>query len=282
MSPNKFNPQPVLINYTLEEFKEEQYSIFKYWKDARIYTRESQHTIYPQTQPSDIRIKTSSYNREDYYKNLKALFAYKSNLEFINLDVNLEGSTIKTNRGDADPDEVFQQELMDAVDDFVLPLIKMVGGEWNGKEYNAGEFWLGAAKEATKGILGAIAGNAKPTEDLIRNASKRNLATYQIQSADKLYEEAGGKSLRIGGMYPDYSLSEAAAFTEKPQEAQEDKSDKKLGPIFLGIESFSGIPWNVQDWQSIPNKVPFPGVLYKLRVRQRNHENSFNLNQKDL
>lgn len=279
MSPNKFNPQPILINYTLEEFKEEQYNIFKYWKDARIYTKESQHTIYPQTQPGNIRIKTSSYNEEDYYKNLKALFAYKSNLEFINLDVNLKGSTIKINRGDADPDEVFEQQLMDAVDDFVLPLIKMVGGEWDGKKYDAGEFWLGAAKEATKGILGAIAGNAKPTEDLIRNASKRNFATYQLQVADKLYEEAGGKKLRIGGMYPDYNLSDDTQWVGGVRASQD---DEHLGPIFPGIKAFSGIPWKVQDWQSIPSKPPFPGELYKLRVRQREHINSFNLDQKNL
>ena len=278
MSPNKFDPQPILIDYTLEEFKEEQYNIFKYWKDARIYTKESQHTIYPQTQPGNIRIKTSGYAKEDYYKNLKALFVYKSNLDFINLDVNLEGSNIKIKNSKADPDEVFEQQLMDAVDDFCLPLIKMVGGEWNGKEYNAGEFWLGAAKDVTKGILGAIAGNANPTEALIRNASKRNLATYQLQTADKLYEEAGGKELRYGGMFPDYSTSVAAAYAGKPQEPQD---DPLLGPVFLGIKSFSGIPWNVQDWQSIPNKIPFPKELYKLRVRQKNHVNSFKLGEEE-
>ena len=270
MSPNKFNPQPILIDYTLEEFKEEQYSIFKYWKDARIYTRESQHTLYPQTQPGDIKIKTSKYNEEDYYKNLKALFAYKNNLEFINLDVNLKGSSIKVNRGKVDPDDEFAEQLMDSVEDFVLPLVKMFGGYWRDKEYKAGDFWLGAAKDATKGILSAIAGNAKPTEDLIRNASKRNFATYQLQVADKLYGDAGGKNLRIGGMYPDYNLSDDAQWVGG---VRAPKDDERLGPIFPGIKSFTGIPWKVQDWQSIPNKPPFPGELYKLRVRQREHSN---------
>ena len=269
MSPNKFNPQPILIDYTLEEFKEEQYSIFKYWKDARIYTRESQHTLYPQTQPGDIKVKTSKYNEEDYYKNLKALFAYKNNLEFINLDVNLKGSSIKVNRGKADPDDIFAEQLMDSVEDFVLPLIKMVGGSWKDKEYNAGDFWLGAAKDATKGILSAIAGNAKPTEDLIRNASKRNLVTYQIQSANELYEEAGGKNLRYRGIFPDY-----AANLEEIQEAQEDEF---LGPVFFGTKAFAGVPW---DWKATPT---FPKeYLYKLRVRQREHSNSFNFDQKNL